>query len=220
MKYRSVFDIIGPIMVGPSSSHTAGAARIGLFTRNLFVKEPKIIEITLYGSFKDTYRGHGTDIALIGGLLGCDTYDKGIRTSLEEARKKGINFKFIESNIAHIHPNTAKIQVEGNGEYLEVTAKSIGGGKMVVFEVQGFDVNISADFETLLVFFNFNIENKEEIISTLEKFDSFIENYKFSTSIIEGQGLVTIEIKENASEIKRDLRLLEFVKNIKYSKRL
>ena len=82
MKYRSVFDIIGPVMVGPSSSHTAGAVRIGLFTRHIFGMEPEKIKITLYGSFKETYKGHGTDIALIGGLLGYDTSDKRIRTSM------------------------------------------------------------------------------------------------------------------------------------------
>ena len=99
MKYRSVFDIIGPVMVGPSSSHTAGAVRIGLFTRHIFGMEPEKIKITLYGSFKETYKGHGTDIALIGGLLGYDTSDKRIRTSMEDAKEKGIDFEFIESEM-------------------------------------------------------------------------------------------------------------------------
>lgn len=219
MKYRSVFDIIGPIMVGPSSSHTAGAARIGLFARYLFGREPKNIEITLYGSFKDTYKGHGTDIALIGGLLGCDTFDKAIRTSLEDATKKGINYKFIESEIEHIHPNTAKISLEGEGDFLEIVGKSIGGGKMVIFEVQGFDVEISADFSTMFVFF----EETEQNIKTLENIisdKSNIQNYKFSTSVIEGKKLLTIEFINDIEEIFSTIKNLDFVTNIKYAKNI
>ena len=127
MKYRSVFDIIGPIMVGPSSSHTAGAVRIGLFTRYIFGHQPEKIKITLYGSFKETYKGHGTDIALIGGLLGYNTSDKRIRTSLEDAKEAGIDFEFIESEVEHIHPNTAKLEVEAGRHSLDLIGKSIGG---------------------------------------------------------------------------------------------
>lgn len=220
MKYRSVFDIIGPIMIGPSSSHTAGAARMGLYARNLFGEEPKNIEITLFGSFKDTYKGHGTDIALIGGLLGCDTFDKRIRTSLEDATKQGITYKFIESEIIPVHPNTAKIVVEGNGQYLELMGKSIGGGKMVIFEVQGFDVEISADFPTLFIFFEMTDENKNLLINKLELFKDNIENYKFSSSVIEGNGLLTIEIINNENEIEKYLMTLDCVFNIKYSNSL
>lgn len=217
MKYRSVFDIIGPIMVGPSSSHTAGAARIGLFTRNLFGKEPKNVEITLYGSFKDTYRGHGTDIALIGGLLGCDTFDKGIRTSLEDATEKGISYRFIESEIAHIHPNTAKLEIEGDGRYLEVIGKSIGGGKMVIFEIQGFDVDISADFFTLLVFYKDSEASKAILLTELEKFNDYISKYRFSTSVIEGKGLLTIEIINNEEVIQNYFENLECVVSTSYA---
>ncbi len=217
MKYRSVFDIIGPIMVGPSSSHTAGAVRIGLFARYLFSNEPKNIEITLYGSFKDTYRGHGTDIALIGGILGYDTFDKSIRESLEIAEQKGINYKFIESDIAHIHPNTAKIELEGEGNYLEVIGKSIGGGKMVIFEVQGFDVELSADFPTLFVFYEESIENKNILEKEISYLKKFINKYKFSTSVIESKSLVTIELLSNFDSIKDIFNKLSFVTNIKYS---
>lgn len=219
MKFRSVFDIIGPIMVGPSSSHTAGAARIGLFTRNLFGKEPKNIKITLYGSFKDTYKGHGTDIALIGGLLGYDTFDKAIKDSLLTAEKKGIKYKFIESEIEHIHPNTAKIEVSGEGDFLEITGKSIGGGKMVIFEIQGFDVDLSADFPTLFVFYNYTDNNKNSLTSELLKYKN-IEKFRFSNSIIEGKGLVTIEIKENKDLIIEILKDISYISNIKFSKNL
>lgn len=218
MKYRSVFDIIGPIMVGPSSSHTAGAARIGLFTRNLFNEEPKNIEITLYGSFKDTYKGHGTDIALIGGLLGYDTFDKKIKKSLETAKKKGITYKFIKSDIEHIHPNTAKIIVEGNGDFLEVIGKSIGGGKMVIFEIQGFDVEITADFNTIFVFFEESILNRQELEKILMNIE--LEKYRFSNSIIESKSLLTIETRYNVENLISTLNKLSLISNIKFSKSL
>lgn len=219
MKYRSVFDIIGPIMVGPSSSHTAGAARIGLFARYLFDKAPENIEITLYGSFKDTYKGHGTDIALIGGLLGYDTFDKRIRTSLEDAKTMGINYKFIESEIEHVHPNTAKIQVEGNGDYLEIIGKSIGGGKMVIFEIQGFDVQVSADFPTIFVFFKDDVEIKTKLSNYLDN-DNNIVSFRFSSSIIEGKSLLTIEVKENEKEYIDYFANKSYVFNVKYSKNI
>src|ERR1700730_15468542 len=96
MKYRSVFDIIGPVMIGPSSSHTAGAARIGRVARTLFGREPKWVEISLYGSFAKTYKGHGTDLAIIGGLLDFDTSDERIKKSLDIAIEKNISIQFHE----------------------------------------------------------------------------------------------------------------------------
>lgn len=215
MKFRSVFDIIGPIMIGPSSSHTAGAARIGLFARYFFGNEPQNIEITLYGSFKDTYKGHGTDIALIGGLLGYDTHDKRIRTSLEDAKKNCITYKFIESEIEHIHPNTAKIVVEGNGDFVEVIGKSIGGGKMVIFEVQGFEVEVSADFPTLFIFFDYNDDNIDKLTKLLKE-NSINKNHKFSSSVIEGKGLLIAEQSIFDNDYIKKLRKINFIRNIRF----
>jgi len=169
MKYRSVFDIIGPVMVGPSSSHTAGAVRIGLFTRYIFGEQPENVKITLYGSFKETYKGHGTDIALIGGLLGYNTSDKRIRTSMDDAKLAGMEFEFIESEIEHIHPNTAKIEVEAGRHSLDLIGKSIGGGKMVIFELLGFDVNLSGDFPSYFIFYKFKDDTKKNLSVQIEE---------------------------------------------------
>lgn len=222
MKYRSVFDIIGPVMVGPSSSHTAGAVRIGLFTRYIFGMEPEKIEITLYGSFKETYKGHGTDIALIGGLLGYDTSDKRIRTSMEDAKEKGIDFEFIESEIEHIHPNTAKIEVETGRHSLDLVGKSIGGGKMVIFELLGFDVNISGDFPSYFIFYNFNEKNKKDLSKKIDEiFGEKKVSVNYSSSILEGVNLVVVEAqdileKETLSKFDK----LEYINEIKFANRL
>ena len=222
MKYRSVFDIIGPVMVGPSSSHTAGAVRIGLFTRYIFGRQPEDVKITLYGSFKETYKGHGTDIALIGGLLGYNTSDKRIRTSMEDAKAAGMEFEFIESGIEHIHPNTAKIEVQAGRHSLDLIGKSIGGGKMVIFELLGFDVNLSGDFPTYFIFYKFNDKNKEELsLKIVELFGDKKVSEKYSSSILEGTNLLVVESLEKLNEESiQKITELGFVNEVKFADKL
>ena len=222
MKYRSVFDIIGPVMVGPSSSHTAGAVRIGLFTRYIFGMQPEDVKITLYGSFKETYKGHGTDIALIGGLLGYNTSDKRIRTSMEDAKAAGMEFEFIESEIEHIHPNTAKIEVQAGRHSLDLIGKSIGGGKMVIFELLGFDVNLSGDFPTYFIFYKFNDKNKKELSLRIQEiFGDKKVSEKYSSSILEGTNLLVVESLEKLDEESiNKLTELEFVNEVKFADKL
>jgi len=222
MKYRSVFDIIGPVMVGPSSSHTAGAVRIGLFTRYIFGRQPEDVKITLYGSFKETYKGHGTDIALIGGLLGYNTSDKRIRTSMDDAKLAGMEFEFIESGIEHIHPNTAKIEVQAGRYSLDLIGKSIGGGKMVIFELLGFDVNLSGDFPTYFIFYKFKDENKKNLsIKIDELFGDKKVSEKYSSSILEGTNLLVVESLEKIDEETiNKLTELEFVNEVKFADKL
>ena len=222
MKYRSVFDIIGPVMVGPSSSHTAGAVRIGLFTRYIFGIQPEDVKITLYGSFKETYKGHGTDIALIGGLLGYNTSDKRIRTSMEDAKAAGMEFEFIESEIEHIHPNTAKIEVQAGRHSLDLIGKSIGGGKMVIFELLGFDVNLSGDFPTYFIFYKFNDKNKKELSLRIQEiFGDKKVSEKYSSSILEGTNLLVVESLEELNEESiQKITGLEFVNEVKFADKL
>ena len=222
MKYRSVFDIIGPVMVGPSSSHTAGAVRIGLFTRYIFGRQPEDVKITLYGSFKETYKGHGTDIALIGGLLGYNTSDKRIRTSMDDAKLVGMEFEFIESGIEHIHPNTAKIEVQAGRYSLDLIGKSIGGGKMVIFELLGFDVNLSGDFPTYFIFYKFKDENKETLSTKIDElFGDKKVSEKYSSSILEGTNLLVVESLEKLDEESiNKLTELEFVNEVKFADKL
>ena len=222
MKYRSVFDIIGPVMVGPSSSHTAGAVRIGLFTRYIFGEQPENVKITLYGSFKETYKGHGTDIALIGGLLGYNTSDKRIRTSMDDAKLAGMEFEFIESEIEHIHPNTAKIEVQAGRYSLDLIGKSIGGGKMVIFELLGFDINLSGDFPTYFIFYKFKDENKKTLSMKIDElFGDKKVSEKYSSSILEGTNLLVVESLEKLDEGSiNKITELEFVNEVKFADKL
>ena len=128
MEYTSVFDIIGPIMVGPSSSHTAGALAIARYARDQFQASPKYVEITLYESFAKTHKGHGTDVALVSGILGFDADDLRIPNALELAKNEGLDVKFIISNQPSKHPNTAKLILSDGNTSVEVIGVSIGGG--------------------------------------------------------------------------------------------
>ena len=148
----SIFDILGPVMVGPSSSHTAGAARIGLIARQLFGRQPKKATVYLHGSFAATGKGHGTDRALIAGLLGMKPDDMRIPNSFEIAREEGMEFTIENKDIKEAHPNTAQIIMEAEGvNTMKIQAYSIGGGRIRVCKLDGIDVNFSGESNTLII---------------------------------------------------------------------
>ena len=146
------FDIIGPIMVGPSSSHTAGACRIGKYARGILSEEPMNAVIKLSGSFKKTYKGHGTDKAIIAGLLGFNEDDKRIRDSIEIAKKEGRNFSIVEEDIENTHANTTEITMtRSNGEKVTIQGASIGGGNILITKINDAKVKINGLFDVLVV---------------------------------------------------------------------
>ncbi len=148
----SIFDILGPVMVGPSSSHTAGAVRIGLIARQLFGKQPDKATVYLHGSFAATGKGHGTDRALIAGLLGMQPDDLRIPDSFDIAKEMGMDFVIGPKDLRDAHPNTARILMEGqDGKSLEIEACSIGGGRIRMKKLDGMDVNFSGETNTLIV---------------------------------------------------------------------
>lgn len=147
-----ILDIIGPIMVGPSSSHTAGAVRIGLVARKLLGSTPVRAELYLHGSFAATGRGHGTDMALIAGLLGFAPDDERIPQSFEYAKKAGLEFRFDTIQLRDAHPNSVLIKACGAGGHsIEVVGASIGGGRIEIREFAGMKLRFSADGPTLIV---------------------------------------------------------------------
>jgi L-serine dehydratase len=147
-----IFDILGPVMVGPSSSHTAGAVRIGNMARTLLGGEPKTAHILLHGSFAETGQGHGTDRALIAGLLGMKPDNLDIPNSFELARKRGLAFDFGEVRLRDAHPNTAVLELHDGGERsLKMQAASIGGGRIRVDKLDDVDVSFTGAFNTLIV---------------------------------------------------------------------
>ena len=148
----NIFDILGPVMVGPSSSHTAGAVRIGLIARRLLGGQPATAKITLSGSFAATGTGHGTDRALVAGLLGMKPDDIRIPDSFALAVEQGLAFTFDKTELKEAHPNTAILQLStAGGRELEVQASSLGGGGIMVNKLDGINVNFNGDSPTLIV---------------------------------------------------------------------
>lgn len=149
----SIFDILGPVMIGPSSSHTAGASRIGYVARQLLHEKPVRAIITLYNSFAKTHKGHGTDRAIIGGILGYGPDDTRIRESFDYAKKEGLGweFKFV-GDFVRFHSNTARVKLFGmDGGTVEVVGASLGGGRIRIQEIEGFSVDFNAQTHTLVI---------------------------------------------------------------------
>lgn len=151
MKSYSAFDIIGPKMVGPSSSHTAGAARLGKIVGTIADFDIKEVVFRLHGSFAKTYRGHGTDRALMAGLLGMTQSDTRLKESLNIAKEKGIKFKFEPADLGDVHPNTVEfIVTKSNGEVIRVMGSSIGGGEIEFIELNGLGLKFTGKLPTII----------------------------------------------------------------------
>ena len=153
MSFISVFDVMGPNMIGPSSSHTAGAARIGFLAQKMLNGPLRQVDFTLYGSFARTYKGHGTDRALLGGIMGFGTDDMRIRNSFEIAREKGLEFHFIPNETeTDVHPNTVDIHmVNSRGQEMTVRGESLGGGKVRIAEINHVQVDFSGEYSAVIV---------------------------------------------------------------------
>ncbi len=148
----NIFDIVGPIMVGPSSSHTAGAVKIGYTSRKLLAEPVKKAQILLYGSFLATGKGHGTQKAILAGLLGMKPDDPQIPFSFELAQKAGIEFSFGEAKLKNAHPNSVQLILEGeHSRHLEIVGESLGGSLINIASIDGLSANFSGEYPTLIV---------------------------------------------------------------------
>jgi len=147
----SLLDVIGPVMVGPSSSHTAGACRLALLARHALGGEPTQARFTLHGSFAKTARGHGTDLALVAGTLGAFPDDPLIPRAFDEARTRGLDVDFATADLGDVHPNSVRIVLEGSGARVATTGSSLGGGIVRVFDLDGFRIDFSGAHPTLLL---------------------------------------------------------------------
>ncbi len=148
----SLFDILGPVMVGPSSSHTAGACRLGLMARAILGGTPERASIGLHGSFAATGEGHGTHRAIVGGLIGLSPDDLGLREAYEQAGAAGLEWDFETVDLGEdAHPNTAVFEVRRGEEEVTLRGASVGGGRIEVTEVDGFPVELGGDYHTLVI---------------------------------------------------------------------
>lgn len=151
MKYQSAFEMIGPVMVGPSSSHTAGAVRIGNLAREILGETPRIVEFRLMGSFYETYQGHGTDLALLAGVMGYPTDHPAVSEADQRAVEAGLSYAFKKEHLGFFHPNTVGILLHGDQRKIDLIASSLGGGKVEVQELFGLPIRFSGEKNTLIL---------------------------------------------------------------------
>ena len=201
-----IFDILGPVMVGPSSSHTAGAVRIGNMARTLLGGEVKTARIGLYGSFAETGRGHGTDRALVAGLLGMKPDDLRIPDSFAMAAERGLEFTFFTARLREAHPNTAVLELaDGGGHTLRMQAASIGGGRIRVDRLNGVDVAFTGAFNTLIIH-SIDISGKlADVTRELSRGKINIANMSLCRSRRGGAVLMVIETDQRVPPVVRHL---------------
>ena len=194
----NIFDMMGPVMVGPSSSHTAGAARIGNMGRTLLGEEEARADIGLHGSFAETGFGHGTDRALLAGLLGMKPDDLRIPNAYEEANRAGMAYSFRTVELRDAHPNTALLELTGkSGKQLTLQASSIGGGAIVVNKIDGIDVNFTGDFNTLIVRNQDESGSVAAITSILSQVHINVANMSVNRHRRGGDALMVIETDQH-----------------------
>lgn len=187
-------------MIGPSSSHTAGAARIGRVARSLFRKQPTKVTVSLYGSFAKTYKGHGTDVAIIGGILDFDTFDQRIPHSLEIAKREGMEVTFIPEDAVSDHPNTTRITLSDEQDTLEIVGVSIGGGKIEITELNGFVLKLSGMHPAILVVHNDKYGTIAAVTAILMKYRINIGHMEVARKDVGKSALMVIEVDHNIDD--------------------
>lgn len=209
----SIFDMIGPVMIGPSSSHTAGVVRIGLVARRLFLEDPDTVTITFYNSFARTYEGHGSDRAILAGIMGFSPDDEGIIDALEIAKQKNIAYVFkAVPNASTRHPNTIRAILEKGEKKMEILGVSRGGGLISILEIDGFRCNFSAGMPTLVVTAK-DIKGSIAFISNIVAYDA---EGNIATMTVDRRGK-----NHNAKMVMEldgpvDQKTIEYMKNLKW----
>lgn len=214
----NLFDIIGPIMVGPSSSHTAGAVKIGYVSRKLIGEPIKEATINLYGSFLATGKGHGTRFAIVAGLLGMKPDDKRIPDSYKYAEQAGMKLTFGEAELHDVHPNSAQLILKGvSGKELEVVGESVGGSLINIAQIDGIAANFSGDYPTLIVHNVDQPGHVAEVTSMLAHKSVNIATMQLYRSSRGGEAAMIIECdKEVPMESIKWLTHLEGINKVTY----
>jgi L-serine dehydratase len=212
----SLLDIIGPVMVGPSSSHTAGACRLGLLARNLVGGTPERARIELHGSFARTGEGHGTDKAIVGGLMGYRPDDERLRDALDTAEREGLDYKFEKTTLGDegaVHPNTVRITVSRGDREAVMVGSSLGAGRVLVTEIDGYPVEITGNYNTVVLVAE-DVKGSIAAIATILAANAInVATLKVSRQQRGGDAFMVWEIDERPDEKVRDtIRALPWVR--------
>lgn len=201
----SLLDIIGPVMVGPSSSHTAGACRLGLLARCLVGGTPQKALVELHGSFARTGEGHGTDKAIVGGLMGFRPDDERLRTALEIMEREGLDYTFEKTSLGdEAHPNTVRITLERGDRRSQMVGASLGAGRVLVTEIDGYPVEVSGNLHTIVLVANDVKGSVARIAGILAEANCNIATLKLSRKERGGDAFMVIEVDDQPDESVRD----------------
>lgn len=206
----TVFDIIGPIMIGPSSSHTAGAVRLGKIAGALLGEPTVQADIVLHGSFAKTYKGHGTDKALIAGIMGMLPCDPRIRNSPELAQQQGLQVTFQTETLGSSHPNTAFLTLKAaSGKKITMQGSSVGGGNIVVTQINGMSVELSGQYTTLIVLHKDTPGTIAAVTNFMAGSGINIANFRLSRTQKGGTAIMCIEIDgDSGQELNEHIQTL------------
>ncbi len=212
----NLFDIVGPVMIGPSSSHTAGAARIGRVARRLLGEDVAEARVGFCGSFARTWRGHGTDRAVVGGLMDVAADDARLRDSLEEAKRRGLRVTFEEIQLKGAHPNTVRLRLTGvDGKQIEVIGASVGGGSIEIREIDGLRLRVTAQKHTLIIAHRDTPGIIARVSSLLAGAPVNIATMQVARSAAGGKAMTTMELDElPPDEIIAALRVMKGVESV------
>jgi L-serine dehydratase len=214
----SVFDMIGPVMIGPSSSHTAGVVRIGKAARNLFGEQPDLAQVTFYNSFARTYEGHGSDRAVVAGLLNFMADDDRIKQSLDLAKTFNLKVRFKSvGNASTMHPNTVTVEMVKGDRKMIVTGASRGGGVIQIVNIDGFNANFSTSLYTLIIKADDIKGSIAFLASVLSQADCNIATMMVSRKGKNDLACQVIETDSEVNNVTLDyLSSLRFIKEIIY----
>ena len=218
LKFQSVFDIIGPVMIGPSSSHTAGAVRIGKIVSSIFGETPTEVEFQLFHSFAKTYRGHGTDVALVAGILGMDTDDERIPDSLDIARERGIKVYWkVNKDSNAPHTNTTRIIIKNEQKSISATGVSIGGGNIQVTELNGFAVNLNMNTPTIIIVHQDVPGMIAHVTDVLSKYDINIAQMNVTREKAGEKAIMIIEVdSRQCEEAVQEIEKIPHLHNVNF----
>ena len=210
----SLLDIIGPVMVGPSSSHTAGACRLGLLARGLVGGTPQTARIQLHGSFARTGEGHGTDKAIVGGLMGFRPDDERLRTALEIMEREQLDYRFEKTTLDDdAHPNTARITLTRGDRSAQMVGASLGAGRVLVSEIDGYPVEVTGNLHSIVLVAEDVKGSVARITGLLADADVNIATLRLSRKNRGGDAFMVIEVDQRPGEDVRDaIRALPWVK--------
>ncbi|MCO4100051.1 MAG: L-serine ammonia-lyase, iron-sulfur-dependent, subunit beta [Gemmatimonas sp.] len=201
----SLLDIIGPVMVGPSSSHTAGACRLGLLARCLVGGTPEKALVELHGSFARTGEGHGTDKAIVGGLMGFRPDDERLRSALDIMEREGLDFTFEKTSMGDdAHPNTVRISLERGDRKSQMVGASLGAGRVLVTKIDGYPVEVSGNLHTIVLVANDVKGSVARIAGILAEANVNIATLKLSRKERGGDAFMVIEVDDQPGEVVRD----------------